>query len=87
VSDEFTVPVCRLHHRELHRNGDEAAWWSARNIDPVPIALALWQRTRAGGPVTSGIKPALGSASIDNADHSNATAAAGLQDSERLGPP
>src|SRR5204863_1873787 len=27
VSDEFTVPVCRIHHRELHRSGDEAAWW------------------------------------------------------------
>src|SRR5262249_35386574 len=25
VSDEFTVPVCRIHHRELHRYGDEAA--------------------------------------------------------------
>ena len=28
VSDEFTVPLCRGHHRELHRHGDEAAWWS-----------------------------------------------------------
>jgi hypothetical protein len=26
VSDQFTVPVC-LHHRELHRLGDEVAWW------------------------------------------------------------
>ncbi len=26
VSDEYTVPVCRLHHRELHRYGDEASW-------------------------------------------------------------
>jgi ERF superfamily protein len=25
VSDEFIVPVCRVHHRELHRQGDEAA--------------------------------------------------------------
>jgi hypothetical protein len=46
VSDEFTVPVCRLHHREMHRHGDEAAWWNERNIDPVPIALAFWRRTR-----------------------------------------
>ena len=29
VSDEYTVPVCRLHHRELHRHGDEASWWGA----------------------------------------------------------
>ena len=46
VSDEFTVPVCRLHHRELHRYGDEASWWAGVNVDPVPIALELWRRTR-----------------------------------------
>jgi ERF superfamily len=44
VSDEYTVPVCRGHHRELHRYGDEASWWVGVNIDPVPIALALWRR-------------------------------------------
>ena len=49
VSDEFTVPVCRLHHNELHRRGDEVAWWSEAHIDPVPIALALWRRTRPDG--------------------------------------
>ena len=49
VSDEFTVPVCRLHHRELHREGDEAVWWAALKIDPVPIALALWQSTHRDG--------------------------------------
>ena len=46
VSDEYTVPVCRTHHRELHGYGDEASWWAGINVDPVPIALALWQRTR-----------------------------------------
>jgi hypothetical protein len=46
VSDEFTVPVCRLHHRELHRSGNEIAWWQKLNIDPVPVALKLWQQTR-----------------------------------------
>ena len=45
VSDEFTVPVCRLHHRELHDYGDEASWWAAVSIDPVPIALELWRRS------------------------------------------
>jgi hypothetical protein len=45
VSDEFTVPLCRLHHRELHRYGDEASWWAGVNIDPSPIALELWQRS------------------------------------------
>jgi hypothetical protein len=45
VSDEFTVPVCRLHHREIHRQGDEKAWWASRSIDPLPLALELWRKT------------------------------------------
>ena len=47
VSDEYTVPVCRLHHRELHRYGDEASWWAGVNIDPLPIALDLWRSSQA----------------------------------------
>jgi hypothetical protein len=54
VSDEYTVPVCRTHHRELHSYGDEASWWAAVNVDPVPIALALWRRTRPGRFAVSG---------------------------------
>jgi hypothetical protein len=53
VSDEFTVPVCRLHHRELHRQGDEAAWWNGLKIDPAPIAFALWQSTHCDGAFNS----------------------------------
>ena len=49
VSDEFTVPICRAHHRELHRSGNEAAWWRQLNIDPLPVALKLWQQSRADG--------------------------------------
>jgi hypothetical protein len=49
VSDEFIVPVCRVHHRELHRQGDEAAWWGKVHIDPLPVALRLWQHTRPNG--------------------------------------
>jgi ERF superfamily len=49
VSDEFTVPVCRVHHRELHRHGDEAAWWQTIKIDPLPIARRLWQHARPNG--------------------------------------
>jgi hypothetical protein len=49
VSDEFTVPVCRIHHRELHRHADEAAWWDQVKIDPLPVALRLWQHTRRNG--------------------------------------
>jgi hypothetical protein len=71
VSDEFIVPVCRLHHRELHRAGDEAAWWRRLNIDPLPVALRLWQQTRGDGELTptrpheavktSGVEPNLAS--------------------------
>jgi hypothetical protein len=58
VSDEYTVPVCRSHHRELHRYGDEASWWAALNIDPVPIALALWRRSRPNRvPILNGQGP------------------------------
>jgi hypothetical protein len=47
VSDEYTVPVCRLHHRDLHGYGDEASWWAAVSIDPLRIALELWRRSRS----------------------------------------
>jgi hypothetical protein len=45
VSDEFTVPVCRSHHREIHRHGDEAAWWAKAGIEPLAIALTLWRQS------------------------------------------
>ncbi len=30
VSDEFTAPLCRAHHRELHRTGRELEWWTRK---------------------------------------------------------
>ena len=45
VSDEFTVPLCRGHHREVHRFGDEAAWWSKAGVDPLSAARTLWSET------------------------------------------
>jgi hypothetical protein len=59
VSDEFIVPVCRVHHRDLHRSGNEAAWWRKLNIDPLPVALRLWQHTRSDreiAPMTQAVK-------------------------------
>jgi hypothetical protein len=47
VSDEFTVPLCRGHHRELHRCGDEAEWWRKAGTDPTVQARALWLQTHA----------------------------------------
>ena len=49
VSDEFTVPLCRAHHRELHQRGDERKWWQQLNVDPMPMAQRLWQHTRSNG--------------------------------------
>jgi hypothetical protein len=53
VSDEFTVPLCRGHHREVHGCGDEAAWWLKSGIDPTAPARALWLETHPL-PTTSG---------------------------------
>jgi hypothetical protein len=46
ASDEFAVPLCRIHHRAAHRAGDERAWWKAAGIDPLKIARQLWKDTR-----------------------------------------
>ncbi len=45
VSDEFTVPLCRGHHREAHRSRDEAEWWRRLAIKPTAVARALWLKT------------------------------------------
>jgi hypothetical protein len=45
VSDEFTVPLCRGHHREVHRCGDEAAWWKKTGIEPSAAARVLWLKS------------------------------------------
>jgi len=45
----MTVPLCRVHHREVHRLGNEQAWWQAPGIDPLNIAQTLWNRTRVTG--------------------------------------
>ena len=44
VSDEFTVPLCREHHQELHRHGNEVAWWANVQITPLPVATELWRQ-------------------------------------------
>ena len=45
VSDEFTVPLCRGHHREVHRCGDEPVWWLKVRINPMVKARELWLKT------------------------------------------
>jgi hypothetical protein len=59
ASDEFTVPLCRGHHREVHRCGNEATWWLRASIDPTAAARALWLKThplptRLGSEKTEG---------------------------------
>ena len=46
VSDEFTVPLCRGHHRQLHQVGNEVNWWENLKIKPLEIAKGLWEQTR-----------------------------------------
>jgi hypothetical protein len=50
VSDRFSVPICRLHHRELHRRGNERAWWQKQGIDPLAMAATFWRRTHPISP-------------------------------------
>jgi hypothetical protein len=42
VSDEFTVPLCRTHHREIHQSSNEVAWWQRVKIDPLSNARQFW---------------------------------------------
>src|SRR5215831_16038524 len=48
--DEFAVPLCRSHHRAVHRAGDEQVWWKAAGIDPVKVTQQLWWQTRLDDP-------------------------------------
>jgi hypothetical protein len=46
VSDEFTVPLCAIHHTENHATGDERRWWQEHKIDPLVVAAELWSKNR-----------------------------------------
>ena len=70
VSDEFTVPLCRGHHREVHRAGDEATWWDQTGIDPLITARTL------------SLEPPLGSS--NGTDHRSATHARGKSAPRRI---
>jgi hypothetical protein len=49
VSDEFAVPLCRGHHRAVHRSRDERAWWRQAGLDPIKVARRLWKATHGIG--------------------------------------
>ena len=46
VSNEFVAPLCRIHHRAVHRVRDERAWWKQTGIDAVEVARKLWRNSR-----------------------------------------
>ncbi len=57
VSDEFTVPLCRGHHRQLHQAGNEAAWWEGRKIDALTTAKQFWEQTHPKSVVVADLQP------------------------------
>jgi hypothetical protein len=66
VSDEFTVPLCRGHHRKVHYCGDEAKWWKNSGVDPLAIALMLWAKSH---PVRLGVQPQPSQAQAGTHEH------------------
>jgi hypothetical protein len=53
VSDEFTVPLCAIHHHQIHTTGKEREWWQRRKIDAHKVAGGLWQQSREHYPAAS----------------------------------
>jgi hypothetical protein len=45
VSDEWTVPLCGIHHRALHDDGAEEKWWESHRIDAMAEAEKLWRES------------------------------------------
>jgi hypothetical protein len=58
------VPLCRAHHCEIHRCGDEGSWWENTGIDPLAAARTLWREThplpRSEVTTTNGPRPTRG---------------------------
>jgi DNA recombination protein Rad52 len=46
VSDEFTVPLCAIHHQQNHATGDERLWWQEHKIDPLDVASHFWRESQ-----------------------------------------
>jgi hypothetical protein len=89
VSDEFAVPLCRGHHRAVHRSRDERAWWRQAGIDPIKVARKLWKETHGIGERRSQ-EPALtrphdaGAASEPYPEREHVSATANPQEGTRL---
>ena len=88
VSDRFTVPICRLHHRDLHRRGNERAWWQSQGIDPLPVAANLWAKTHAFASAAANIDGAEGAeiTEINGRHLANRTSLAGWSQNDETKP-
>jgi hypothetical protein len=87
VSDEFAVPLCRGHHRAVHRSRDERAWWRQAGLDPIKVARRLWKATHGIGQQqserTPSPRPRAAAASPD-AKNEDISATTTTQDETRL---
>jgi hypothetical protein len=86
VSDEFAVPLCRGHHRAVHRSRDERAWWRQAGIDPIN-ARRLWKVTRGLGQRRSQRPPLPrphGAAASSDTNNKEISATATPQEETRL---
>jgi hypothetical protein len=87
VSDEFAVPLCRGHHRAVHRSRDERAWWRQAGIDPIKVARRLWKGTRGmrpRRPQRAALPPPHGTAASSDPKNEDITATATTQEETRL---
>jgi ERF superfamily len=87
VSDEFAVPLCRGHHRAVHRSRDERAWWRQAGIDPIKVARRLWKATHETGQRRSqraALPRQHGAAASSDPKNEDISATATPQDETRL---
>jgi hypothetical protein len=64
-SDEYAVPLCAIHHRDLHDHGNEMEWWRAKNLEPIPIALRLWDESQSSGSKSEKTQHEEGQSSVE----------------------
>jgi hypothetical protein len=68
VSDEFTVPLCSVHHDAVHRTGNERSWWMSQVIDPLKAAAQLWSATQGKETQGDGAERGVDAPGADHTD-------------------
>lgn len=56
-SDVWVLPLCRFHHEEQHRHGNELQFYAGYGIDPFAVAVALYGGRQAKPPRARRTKP------------------------------